>query len=223
MMAAKAECSDELSTLSLNSQAFEETVAAAEKKTHDVDIEAEYDYTILVIGVTGAGKSTLCNFFFQREVFETGSGIVSITESTVAHAHSLHGKSILFIDTPGFSDTYESEEEHMNEMAKALVYARNGVNAIIICINGAHRFDKASSDLVNELELLGAFWPYAILAFTKASVLGKNEDQRKTQITKWIGQHRCPQKFRDLMEHTKNRYMTFAKIPHIMNRNQKNL
>jgi len=125
-----------------------------------VEAENEHDYTVLVIGVTGAGKSSLCIFFFQEKVFNVGSGMFSITEKIIAHAHSLHNKSILFIDTP---DTNESEEHMACRVGKSLIYAKNEINAIVICINGAKRFDSAATSLMHELELLGAFWPYAIV------------------------------------------------------------
>ena len=176
-----------------------------------------YDYKLLIIGITGAGKSSLCNFFFQEEIFDTDTGIISVTEKSTAHSHSLKGKSTLFIDTPGFSDDYETNEEHMNEMAEALLYAQNGVSAIVICINGGSRFDTASASLIRELEVLGAFWSHAMVVFTNARAMGKQETARYNKIKEWLKNKRCPEKFKGLLEFTKGRYMTvesYSEDPH---------
>ena len=43
------------------------------------------DYSIMVIGVTGSGKSTACNFFLNQKVFNTKGRAVSVTAKNDAH------------------------------------------------------------------------------------------------------------------------------------------
>ena len=90
-----------------------------------LDLEGECDYTLLVTGVTGNGKSSLCNFLSC-----TATGFASITEKSGFTIITMQGKRVKLIDTPGFCDDYETEEEHMEEFGEAVVLASKGVNAI---------------------------------------------------------------------------------------------
>ena len=83
----------------------------------------------MVIGVTGSGKSTACNFFLNQKVFNTEGGAVSVTTKSDAHSGTVFGKRVLFVDTPGFSDAYEY-------LGRALYFAQAGVHAIVICFKG---------------------------------------------------------------------------------------
>ena len=49
-------------------------------------IATDNDYSIMVVGVTGSGKSTACNFFLKQEVFDTKAGAVSVTFKSDAHS-----------------------------------------------------------------------------------------------------------------------------------------
>ena len=107
-------------------------------------LTTDNDYSIMVIGVTGSGKSTACNFFLNQKVFNTKGGAVSVTAKSDAHSGTVLGKRVLFVDTPGFSDAYESEEQRMTDLGRALYFAQAGVHAIVICFNGTARFDLAT-------------------------------------------------------------------------------
>ena len=92
----------------------------------------------MVIGVTGSGKSTACNFILNQKVFNTklkGKG-VSVTTNSDTHSGTMLRKRVLFVDTPGFSDAYELEEQCMTDLGRALYFAQAGAHAIVICFNG---------------------------------------------------------------------------------------
>ena len=70
---------------------------------------------ICVLGPTGAGKSTLCNFISQSDVFEVGDGFDSCTKEAQPKnftfpINGIH-KKFSIIDTPGWFDTDEKEDE----------------------------------------------------------------------------------------------------------------
>ena len=70
----------------------------------------------------------------NQKVFNTKGGAVSLTTKSDAHSGTVLGKRVLFVDTPGFSDAYESEEQRMTELGRALYFAQAGVHAIVICL-----------------------------------------------------------------------------------------
>ena len=71
------------------------------------------DYSIMVIGVTDSGKSTVCNFFLNQKVFNTKGGAVSVTAKSDAHSVTVLGKRVLFVDTPGFSVMHMSRKNNV--------------------------------------------------------------------------------------------------------------
>ena len=173
----------------------------------DDDNDDGVKYRIMVIGITGAGKSSLCNFFFRENVFEEDCGQVSITASHSAHSHFVNGVLLEFIDTPGFSDEYESNESRLKELGAAIFHAKNGVHAIAICLNGHHRYTIADGTLFDDLDNLGTFWPHSFVVYTHGESMGGTEEDRKQKVTTWLKAQRCPKKLTKLFEVIENRYM----------------
>ena len=171
-------------------------------------VATDTDYSVMVIGVTGSGKSTACNFFLNKKVFNTKGGAVSVTIKSDAHSGIVLDKKMLFIDTPGFSDAYESEEQRMADLGRALYFAQAGVHAIAICFNGTARFDTATEDVVNVLDQLGTFWPHAFVLYSHADDMGSTESEQKQQIYQWIKNPRCPDRLKWLLEKVQYRFMT---------------
>ena len=171
-------------------------------------IATDNDYSIMVIGVTGSGKSTACNFFLNQKVFNTKGGAVSVTTKSDAHSGTVLGKRVLFVDTPGFSDAYESEEQRMTDLGRALYFAQAGVHAIVICFNGTARFDLATEGVVNALDQLGTFWPHAFVLYSHADDMGSTESEQKQQIYQWINNPRCPERLKWLLQQVQYRFMT---------------
>ena len=118
------------------------------------------------------------------------------------------GKRVLFVDTPGFSDAYESEEQRMTDLGRALYFAQAGVHAIVICFNGTARFDLATESVVNALDQLGTFWPHAFILYSHADDMGSTEDEQKQQIYQWIDNPRCPERLKWLLQQVQCRFMT---------------
>ena len=172
------------------------------------NIATDNDYSVMVIGVTGSGKSTACNFFLNKKVFNTKGGAVSVTIKSDAHSGIVLGKKIMFIDTPGFSDAYESEEQRMADLGRALYFAQAGVHAIAICFNGTARFDLATEGVVNALDQLGTFWPHAFVLYSHADDMGSTESEQKQQIHQWLNNPRCPDRLKWLLEKVQYRFMT---------------
>lgn len=171
-----------------------------------------YDYSVMVTGVTGSGKSTFCNFICAEEVFKTNDGFASVTTKTGAITKSLLGKKVRLIDTPGFCDEFETNEEHMKELGQAIFLARNGINAVGFTISASGRFTKNEAKTIQEMSKCKEIWPFTFVIFTNAGDLGDDEEQQKLQIQENLASERCPKSLHDLLKCTGNRYILVESI-----------
>ena len=178
-----------------------------------LDLEGECDYTLLVTGVTGNGKSSLCNFLScSNSAFETATGFASITEKSGFAIITMQGKRVKLIDTPGFCDDYETEEEHMEEFGEAVVLASKGVNAIGLVINAKARYTSNDTDTIEQLSQYQELWPYMFIIFTHAGSLGVTEDDQHKGLQSNFKELRCPESLKDLMQKVNNRYILVESI-----------
>lgn len=77
-----------------------------------IDRVINYRATVGVLGKTGAGKSSLCNALFGRDVAE-----VSDVEACTRHPQEIdlainNGKGISLLDVPGVGESEEQDEEY---------------------------------------------------------------------------------------------------------------
>ena len=166
----------------------------------------------MVTGVTGSGKSAFCNFICAEEVFQTNEGLISVTAKTQAMTRRLLGKTVRLIDTPGFCDEYETNEEHMKELGQAIFLARNGVNAVGFTINASKRFTKNEARTIQEMSKFKEIWPFTFIIFTNAGGLGDDEEEQKLQLQKNLATKRCPKSLHDLLECVGNRYILVESV-----------
>jgi len=177
-------------------------------KSPSIEDVSNVDYSILVVGVTGSGKSSACNFFIGSDVFTTAGGAIAITAKSDAHVQNILGKRVLFIDTPGFGDEFASDEIRMAELGRAILFARDGVSAIMLCLDGSRRFDSSIANLLKEFEVLGTFWPYTFILYTHAADMGQTEEEQRSKITQWLSNPRCPDHMKWLFDKVCHRSMT---------------
>ncbi|RDW72916.1 hypothetical protein BP6252_06823 [Coleophoma cylindrospora] len=91
---------------------------------------------IAVLGATGAGKTTFISKATGRTDLEIGHTLQSCTQDISAVKMQLQGKSIILIDTPGFDDTYKSDAEILELIAKYLAdsYANKALLSGVILL-----------------------------------------------------------------------------------------
>jgi len=92
-------------------------------------------------------------------------------------------------------------------MGNAVLEARNGVHAFVICINGAIRFTHSQESLFEQLKIFGTFWPHAFIVYTNGGCMGKTDDEQKEKLAFWRSHKRCPPKLNNLFERVDNRHM----------------
>ncbi|KAK0731876.1 P-loop containing nucleoside triphosphate hydrolase protein [Lasiosphaeris hirsuta] len=75
--------------------------------------------TILLLGVTGAGKSTFAAKASDQDV-TVGHGVDPCTQDPLAVSFDMDNQKVILIDTPGFDDSVRSDVEILKDIAKWL-------------------------------------------------------------------------------------------------------
>lgn len=125
------------------------------------DIKARLDRAgfcpldVMVTGVTGAGKSTTLNTFFQKTVAKVGDGVDP--ETMGLDAYRLNDVFRIW-DTPGLGDGIGIDEIHKKKMVDLLhkTYTLDGdtygfIDMVIVIIEGSNRDMGTTYTLLNEV------------------------------------------------------------------------
>ncbi len=110
---------------------------------------------VMVTGVTGAGKSTTLNTFFQETISSVGSGVDP--ETMDISSHSLNDHFRLW-DTPGLGDGMAKDAKHSKNITSLLYksYSLDGklhgfIDLALIIIEGSNRDMGTTYKLLNEV------------------------------------------------------------------------
>ena len=153
----------------------ETKLSESEKKFFDNFEEfTGYKRSIFMIGITGAGKSTFCNFLVNEKLFDEGCGFISKTQVVGACKFNFNSEDVLIIDCPGFCDSKRPAEDIHDEICKVGVMAKDGTDAVAIVVSSMERFSDNHRNVLNQLEYLGgSLWEHAFLVFTRESKIIK--------------------------------------------------
>ena len=151
----------------------------------------------------------MCGFLCcNKDAFRSHGGFASITSKSAAAAVTLQDKRVRLIDTPGFCDDFETEEQHMDEVGEALFLAREGVNAVGMAISAGTRYTKGNTAVINEIsEISNNLWPFTFIIFTNADSLGSTEEERHEMLKKNLSADRCPASLSKLLKNLEHRYI----------------
>lgn len=114
-----------------------------------------YPLDIMVTGVTGAGKSTTLNSFFQKCVAKVGDGVAP---ETMALESYVLNEVLRIWDTPGVGDGVEEDRIHKRKMVSLLTktYSHDGnnygfIDMVIVIVEGSKRDMGMTYSLLNEV------------------------------------------------------------------------
>jgi len=152
---------------------------------------SNYDeVTLILLGKTGHGKSTLCNLLGDTSDFLVSDSIQSCTK-TINQKEYINNENkvkISIIDTPGFSDSDGDDPKIIEDMKNHLTNTNlPRINTILIVISIQEpRIDKS---ITNFLEIiccifpLKDFWNHVIVVWThySGSESKKKRDKEKAQ------------------------------------------
>ena len=110
---------------------------------------------VMVVGVTGAGKSTTLNAFFQKTVAKVGDGVDP--ETMELDAYELNDYFRVW-DTPGLGDGVEIDKIHKKKMIDLLykTYKIDGISfgfidIVVVIIEGSNSDMGTTYTLINEV------------------------------------------------------------------------
>uniref|UniRef100_A0A3B3DJD1 AIG1-type G domain-containing protein n=1 Tax=Oryzias melastigma TaxID=30732 RepID=A0A3B3DJD1_ORYME len=119
-------------------------------KTNRVIVVAEPERRIVVLGKTGAGKSSLANNIFEEKLFEVNHSADSGTSKCKAESKSLNQRRIIFVDTPGFFDTGRSEEEMKREIVRCITECAPGPHVFLIVLK-VEKYTDQEKEVVKKM------------------------------------------------------------------------
>ena len=129
---------------------------------------------IVIVGPTGAGKSTLANVLLgespncQNCTFSVCHGLDSCTKETTYGVGNWIGNGVEFtvVDTPGFGDSDNQDVELIDEMMEVLHKVIKEANTVVLLINSeTPRFTAALQQMMREMQALFGelFWRHTII------------------------------------------------------------
>ncbi|KAL7374478.1 hypothetical protein ABVT39_001455 [Epinephelus coioides] len=143
------------------------------------------DWRLVILGKTGAGKSSLANTIFGEKLFTINNTANSGTRECQAETRSVNGRNITLIDTPAFFDTDKSEEELKPEIVRCITECAPGPHAFLIVLQ-VGRFTEHEQAVINKIHQY-----FSEEVFKYASVIFTHGDQLKGQtIEEFVRQNK---------------------------------
>ncbi|XP_071315844.1 GTPase IMAP family member 7-like isoform X2 [Trachinotus anak] len=150
-------------------------------------------WRIVLLGKSGAGRSSLANTIFGMDLFKVKNPFDSVASVCEAKSGSVNGRSITLMDTPGFMDPDRSEEELKPDILGCITECAPGPHAFLIVLK-VEKFTEHEKDVIEKIcqyfseEAL----KYAAVVFTHGDQLPEG-----MKIEEFVSEN---EDLRDLME-----------------------
>ncbi|GAB1218732.1 hypothetical protein ENUP19_0003G0017 [Entamoeba nuttalli] len=124
---------------------------------------------LLLIGETGNGKSSHGNFILKKNVFKVGNNSNSETNKPLKYFGEGDRKDLIVIDTPGFNDTDNFDEEHIQNIVDCV--RAEGLQGIILTMN--YNVGKFTDNIkqviktINDIFKIKDIWKHVCIVWTK--------------------------------------------------------
>ncbi|XP_026151217.1 GTPase IMAP family member 7-like [Mastacembelus armatus] len=127
---------------------------------------------IVLLGKTGAGKSSLANTIFGEEQFTVNKALNSETKQYQAKTKSINGKIITLISIPGFFDLGRPEEDMKPEIMRCITECAPGPHAFLIVLK-VERFTEQEQAVITKMcqYFSEDALKYAVVVFTHGDQL----------------------------------------------------
>ena len=140
--------------------------------------------TIVVLGKTGSGKSSILNSISNNQfLFPEGKTLSSTTKELQKHKSLFRGQSAPFlwlIDTPGLFDTEGADEKYIRQLLEGLKYEQ--VKIVLFCINLTEQ--KFDITIQLSLKLLGHIFGVEIYSRVFLVFTNLNQMKEKSKLQK---------------------------------------
>ena len=147
----------------------------------------------ILVGKTGAGKTTILNAIFNKVMGKVEKSAISVTKiSTIYYYKLTNGKVICLVDTPGLADTEKTEKKnidniHLEGITKVISDSQIHIKGILFLVNfQSERFDASEQEALlnyNTVFPLKSFWKSMALVYTHF-YSDPNEDEDEESMKK---------------------------------------
>ncbi|XP_056298950.1 GTPase IMAP family member 7-like isoform X2 [Pseudoliparis swirei] len=127
---------------------------------------------IVLLGKTGVGKSSVANTIIGKPLFKIGHSVNSETKECQSVTESVNGRNITLIDSPGFFDTDQPEEEMKSAILRCITEFAPGPHAFLIVLK-VERFTEQEQAVIAKMHqyFSDEFFPFATVLFTHGDQL----------------------------------------------------